>query len=141
MYKLILIVLLLGISVDLYALGGFEMINTNRVCANYPHSEQCAKLSEQARDYCKDNVGDPRCTRMHFLQKSFCTKNTDAVFCPEYMDKVGQYCKDEPNNEACLAEKVHAACEGDPNSENCANVKESAKQTFCKENPHSVPCL
>lgn len=138
MSKNIIIVLLLSFAFNLHAI---EMIETDRVCANYPESEQCAKLSEQARAFCADNMEDPRCVNMHYLQKSFCTKQPDLSYCPEYQAKMGEHCADDQGKALCMVEKIHAACEGDRNSDSCINAKKKAKELFCENHPGSIPCL
>ena len=138
MYKNIILLILLGLAFKLHAI---EMIETDRVCANYPNSEQCAKLSEQARAFCKDNIEDPRCVNMHYLQKSFCTKQPDLSYCPEYQDKVAQHCADGQGKVLCMVEKIHAACAGDKNSDDCISTKKKAKDLFCENHPGSIPCL
>jgi hypothetical protein len=55
----IIVVLLLSFAFKLHAT---EMMETDRVCANYPDSEQCVNLSEQARAFCKGQYGrSPLC--------------------------------------------------------------------------------
>ena len=135
---IISISIFLGLVADVCAI---EMIETDRVCSNYPNSEQCAKLSEQARAYCKDNMEDPRCVNMHYLQKSICTKQPGLPYCPEYNDNVSQHCSSGEGKALCMVEKIHAACEQDRASDECISAKKSAKKVFCENHPNSIPCL
>ncbi|MEM8843848.1 MAG: hypothetical protein AAGB35_02285 [Pseudomonadota bacterium] len=141
MFRIFIIFVSFSIGQAVFAAGGIEMIETERVCANYPDSIQCERLAEQARAYCSDNMVDRACINLHYLQKSVCTKNPDDSYCPHYQSKVSQYCKDSSDTGICLVEKVHLACQDNPDSEKCINTKENAKDTFCKNHPQSIPCL
>ena len=141
MRKTLLVILLLSICTSVYAAGGIEMIETRRVCESYPNSEQCAKLSEQARSYCSGNLSDPRCVRLHYLQKSRCDVQPDLQFCQEYRDKVGQYCGDNPDAETCLNDKVYNVCIENPLSEKCSQAKAEANKKYCEKNQNTVPCF